>query len=332
VAALVAACLLFCGSASGVNPSYPAATLTPSGCPVGQSVMGCSITPARAAHIITTVPENSGAPSGEWVPDVSSYQPNVDWGDVKTWQILHGWKIQGAIFKMGEIVPDPYALQNATDLHKDGMIAIGYWFIRPIGAYKVAGLILTEAATLHIHVVALDEEVTGIQGYAAVITPILERAGYTVVDYHAALNVLDSSAEGEDCWVADVGLLLPPRCSTGRRVGWQFSWTGSIPGIPGSVDLSVSYGLLRLAEPPAPPKPKPKPAKTVCFGKGATPSSAKCKPIVKHHDWLIVRRNHWRTEYGRCIRYADGLGCVHDQHWLITRGGQATKLERKYSA
>jgi GH25 family lysozyme M1 (1,4-beta-N-acetylmuramidase) len=290
-------------------------------CPARAAQMGCSSQPNPGAR--TVLPTSSSGPSGEWIPDVSSYQLTVNWAAVKGWEISRGAKLTGGIFKLGEYVPDPHALQNATDLHRDGMIAIGYWFIRPISPYEEAGKILAEAAALHIHVIVLDEEVAGIQGYAKVIAPILQKAGYKVVDYHSSENVLDTSADGLPCWVAAYGPSRPPACTTGKRVAWQWTDAGSVPGVTtGSVDLSVSYGLLKLAEPAKPPR-------LVCFGKGATPSSIRCKPIVTHHAWLVDRRIHW----GRVMHKTRAGTATHKHavHWFYVRRGQAVRLERRYS-
>jgi hypothetical protein len=293
-------------------------------CPPTNDQMGCSLAPVLKGI--------SAPPKGEIIPDVSSYQLTVNWAAVKAWEISRGAKLTGGIFKLGENTVDPYALQNATDLHRDGMIAVGYWFVRPTGAYEEAGKILTEAAALHIHVVVLDEEVAGIQGYAQVIAPILKKAGYEVVDYHSQGNVLDSTADGLACWTADYGPTLRPTCTTGKTIAWQLTDLGSIPGIHGLVDESISYGLLKLAEPPKPtPKPAPKPKPLVCFGRNATPRASRCQAVLEHYDWLVTRRNFWRSEFSRCIRYAEGIKCGHAQHWAIVRGEQTTQLRRRYS-
>lgn len=296
---VLVACAFLCSTAGAAS------------CPPGHSQMGCSL-----PRVVKGI---SAPPKGEIVPDVSSYQRTVNWPDIKAWQLQHGWKLTGGIFKLGEYVLDPYALQNAEGLRAAGMLAVGYVFVRP-------GL---EAATVigwtrdaGIKVLVLDEEVSGIEGTAARITPDLKVAGLTVVDYHAQGNVLDSSADGMLCWTADLGPSIRPDCTTGPTVGWQFSWYGSIPGIDGQVDESISYGLLKLAEPPA---------KTVCFGSGATPRSAKCKPIERHYDWLIARHRFWQSQFGRCVRYADGIDCAHALYWDRLRGTQAVKLRAKYT-
>ena len=280
-------------------------------CPIGHSQMGCSLPPVLKGI--------SAPPKGEIIPDVSSYQRTVNWPEVKTWQLAHGWTVPGGIFKLGENVLDPYALQNASGLHAADMAAVGYVFVRP-GVQ--ASTIIGWARAAGIKVVVLDEEVTGIQGTSARVTPALKAAGLTVLDYHSAEENFDTTAQGLPCWVAAYGPLTPPACSTGVRVAWQWTQMGSIPGVSDTVDLSVSYGLLKLAA--------PAPVRTICFGKGAQGSS-KCAVIVGRYRWLISRRDFWRGEFGRCIRYADGIKCGRAQHWEIVRGQQASALRKRYA-
>jgi hypothetical protein len=162
--------------------------------------------------------------------------------------------------------------------------------------------------------------VPGIGGTAGRIVPALHAAGLIVVDYHAQSNIFDTSAQGMLCWTADIGPTTPPTCTTGKRVAWQFSWTGSIPGVS-AVDESISYGLLKLAVP-----------RLVCFPAAAAGFDTPCMRIVAHYAWLIRRRDYWLHEFNRCILYADGIGCEHSQHWAIVRGQQAAKLRKRYTA
>lgn len=300
---IVAAVCSLAGSAQAANP-----------CPAGHSQMGCSL-PAPIKGVSTP-------PRGEIIPDVSSYQRTVNWAAVKAWQLQHGWKVTGGIFKLGENVLDPYAIQNAAGLHANGMAAIGYVFVRPgLQASTVAAW----ARAAGIKVVVLDEEVPGIQGTAARIVPELKAAGLTVIDYHSLSNIYDTTAAGEPCWVAAYGLPPSPRpvCTTGATKGWQFTDLGSVPGVTGLVDESVSYGLLKIAAAPKPPKP-------VCFGRGVQQTGL-CISVRLRWRWLTARRDFWHGEFGRCIRYADGIGCSRAQRWEILRGQQARALQRRYT-
>jgi hypothetical protein len=265
----------------------PALASASPACPPGHSQMGCSLPPV--------VKGISTPPKGEIVPDVSSYQQTVNWTAVKAWQLSLGWKLTGGIFKLGENVIDPYALQNARGLRAAGMEAVAYVFVRPgVQASTVIGW----ARAAGVKVLVLDEEVLGIQGTAARIAPALKAAGLTVVDYHSQGNVLDATARGLPCWVADYGPRFPPVCSTCQTIAWQFTDLGRIPGISGTVDESVSYGLLKLAVPPKPPR-------LICFGRHATPRAARCAPVLKRYRELVTQAKSLQA--------------------------QATALQRKYS-
>ena len=236
-------------------------------CPAGHSTMGCSLPPVLKGI--------STPPSGEIVPDVSSYQGAVNWPAVARWQKSHGWKVTGGIFKLGETALDPYALQNARGLRAAGMVAIGYVFVRPgLEASTVIGW----AKSAGIKVVVLDEEISGIAGTARRIAPALKAAGLTVIDYHSQGNVEDATAQGLPCWDADYGPRFPPVCTTGQTIAWQFTDLGVIPGISGQVDESISYGILKLALPP----------RLICFGPHATPKAARCAPVLKHYRALVT--------------------------------------------
>jgi Glycosyl hydrolases family 25 len=252
-------------------------------CPAGRSQMGCSIPTASASNRTIAT---AGGPA--IFPDVSAYQGTVDWPAVKAWQKAHGWKTQGAIFKLGEYQLDPYASHNAAALRAAGMAGFGYVFVRPGVS---ASTIIAWARSARIKVLVLDEEVPGIQGTAGRVTPALRAAGLTVLDYHSAGNVEDSTAEGLPCWVAAYGPSSPPACTTGHRIAWQYTPNGRIPGIRGDVDLSFNYGLLNVAH--KKPKPKPKPA--VCWGRHSHPGSKACKPIRRRYTTDLKTSRRWAS-------------------------------------
>lgn len=294
--------------------SGPATASGSTRCPIGHSQMGCSLPPVLKGV--------STPPRGEIFPDVSSYQGAVDWRAVKLWQTSHGWKVTGGIFKLGENVIDPYAIQNARGLRAAGMVAIGYVFVRPgLEASRIIGWTRETA----IKVVVLDEEVPGIQGTAGRVVPALKAAGLTpVVDYHSAQENFDRTAQGLDCWVADYGPSTPPACATGPRVAWQFTSLGSVPGISGIVDESVSYGLLKRAAPR-------KPQRTICFGPHAH-GSATCARVIGRYAFLTAKRDYWHRAFRHCERHASSLSCAYPWHQYWLRGRQAAKLRKRYSA
>lgn len=262
------------------NPTAPASL-----CPAGASTMGCSV-----PHTLGTV-LGAHVPSGPLVPDVSMWQgPNINWSAVRSWQRSHHWKLQGGMIKLGETGygRDPDMLINAQRMHALGMVVIGYWFVR---AGTSVSEVISAARAAGVHLVVLDEEVPGIQGDAAKLTPALRKAGLAVGDYHSASNVFDTSAQGLPCDVAAYGPSTAPGCSTGPVMGWQFTdgqWgqTVNVPGI-GYGDVSASRYMLRLGEKPA----KPKPAK--CWGHGAHPKWKACRPIVARYSQDVKNGKHW---------------------------------------
>jgi hypothetical protein len=103
----------------------------------------------------------------------------------------------------------------------------------------------------------------------------------------------------------------------------EFPWTATKPKPRPVVTHTTTT--------PAPP-PVPHPRRgTVCWGTGATPASSSCRQIIARHTWLVDRRIFWGREFGRCIRYADGIGCARAERWYVLRRDQATDLRRRYS-
>lgn len=211
-------------------------------CVPGTSTMGCN-TPRLVGMTHTTTP------AGARFPDVSVYQGAVNWSAVKAWQVSHGWPPAG-VFKMGEggYGWDKYAAANAAALHKLGMVAIGYWFVRPIGCYAEGQQIVSEAQTLHVQTVVLDTEVKGIAGYAACLGAFVKSHGLTPVDYTSAGSWPGGANGGLPLWDATYGpSMVLSGLWTRTPVAWQFSSTASVPGIHGYSDISVDLGLLALA-------------------------------------------------------------------------------------
>lgn len=276
LAAAAACLLLLAGCGGGIHPHIQAvpgptgqtgATSPPVitvACPPGRSFMGCAV-----PHLQGVTRTVGAAPAGCKFPDVSSFQGHPDWPAVKAWQLAAHCPA-GAVFKLGEYVEDPDAVFNATELHALGMIAIGYWFVRNTGCAHESDQIIAEARALHLTVVAFDAEVPEARGYAACLKGPVRSAGLIPVEYTGPGTNPDSTNPGLDEWVAAYGPSHPPCvfiCSVGQPgrqtiLAWQetdgrFGFPVDISGL-GAVDVSVDFGLLALAAPPAPtPKPSP---------------------------------------------------------------------------
>lgn len=297
------------------------ATTGPSGtttvvadCTPGASFMGCASTGTPSTALTASPP-----PAGCKFPDVSSYQGHPDWAQVKAWQLAAHCPA-GGVFKMGEYTTDPDAAYDAGQLHALGMIAIGYWFARNTGCAHESAQIIAAARVFLLKVVVIDAEVPEARGYVACLSAPIRAAGLVPVEYTGPGTNPDSSNPGLDEWVAAYGPSHPPCvfvCSVGEPprqtiVAWQYTdgrygFPTYVPGV-GTDDVSIDYGLLALAAPPA-PKPDPYAifplAKVTLFGQKVSERltverwfSAKCVNPVRrevcrstrtHLAWLAGR-------------------------------------------
>lgn len=271
LAAIVAACLLLLAGCGGGPHARPPGATGPTGtagvtsaplaaaCPPGRSFMGCA-----APHQVGTARNVGIAPAGCKFPDVSVFQGHPNWAAVRSWQLAAHCPV-GAVFKLGEYVVDQDASYNATTLHALGMVAIGYWFVRNTGCAHESAQIGAIAGALGIHVVALDMEVPEAAGYAPCLSSALHAAGITALIYTGPGTWPGGSNAGLPFWEANYGpssILSVPSMFGERPIAWQetdghFGFPVDVPGI-GDDDVSIDFGLLRLAA-PAPPKPKPDP-------------------------------------------------------------------------
>lgn len=239
------------------------------------------------------LPKASLAPAGCKIPDVSSFQGHPNWAAVKQWQLAQHCPGAG-IFKLGEFITDPDAAFNATSLHQQGMIAIGYWFVRPTGCVHEADQIIAEARALGIRVVVEDDEVHGVVGYATCLAAPLRAAGFVVVLYTSPGSWGGGDAGGLPAWEATFGPSLGCLPWTCHPIAWQytdgvFGAATFVPGI-GLGDVSVDRGLLALAAPPKPKPPKPSRAQ-VTHWRNARASSQRA--YVKRGCTVLSQRISW---------------------------------------
>lgn len=249
----------------------------PVACPTGRSFMGCSAANASTRPRLML----ALAPRGAKIVDVSSYQGHPDWAAARA-------SIGGAIAKIGEGIGylDPDAAFNVAAFKRLHIPWAVYWFERPVGCVAEAKATAARVRALGgVKLVVLDEEVSGLQGYAACEQRYLTATGAKVAVYRSSGNNYDSSAPSDPCWVAAYGPSSPPACSGRVRRAWQFTdgrygFPTYIPGV-GTGDVSINYGLLAsLAKPKPKPQPKPQPSPTprsatlVRWEKGRTASYA----------------------------------------------------------
>jgi hypothetical protein len=238
-----------CGQGSTSTTSTPAPAVR---CPAARSFMGCSAGASATftQHAPVGVSPRVGAVAGAKFPDVSSYQGQPPWSRVKPY-------ITGAVAKLGEGTgEDPDAAYNVRSFQRLRIRYAVYWFVRPDGCAAEGQALERDARALHVTQVVLDEEISGISGYAACLKGYVQRAtGHAALVYRSASNDEDSSAASLGCWVAAYGPSSPPACFGRHPVAWQYASPPYIyvyiPGL-GYGDVSVNYSLFSPSKPADP--------------------------------------------------------------------------------
>ena len=223
--------------------------------------------------------------------DVSEFQGIVDWAQVK------GAGYQFAMLRAGYgfRTPDQQFRRNAAECNRIGLPAGAYWFcyaLSPEDARKEADGCLEAIAPYRMeYPICYDIEhasVTYAEQNGVTITPALatqivtafcdriEERGYFAM-YYSNQNFLETYLSRDlnrryALWFARYGSRYD-----GIDYGiWQYTSTGSIPGIAGNVDLDTGYvdyasvirkaGLNHLgSKPTPPPNPTPPPADYITY-------------------------------------------------------------------
>lgn len=191
--------------------------------------------------------------------DVSKHNGTIDWAKVKA------SGIQFAMIRVGYGANniDPQAKRNLAECNRLGIPCGVYWFsyaYTEAMARKEAEYCLAAIKPYKLsYPVAFDFEydsVTyaakkGVKVTAALASKItrtfcgaVESAGYYAVNYANAdylSRFFDAGIKKDfDLWLAQwpkaPDLAKPPECGI-----WQYSSTGSVPGISGNVDLNAAY-------------------------------------------------------------------------------------------
>lgn len=223
--------------------------------------------------------------------DVSEFQGNIDWAQVKN----AGYQFAMLRAGYGYRTPDRQFQRNAAECNRVGIPAGAYWFcyaLSPEDARQEADGCLEVIAPYRLeYPICYDIEQASV-AYAeqngVAITPALaaqivkafcsriEERGYFAM-YYSNQNFLETylppeMAQRYALWFARYGSRYD-----GIDYGiWQYTSTGSIPGIAGNVDLDTGYvdyasvirkaGLNHLAgSPTPPPKPTPPPADYITY-------------------------------------------------------------------
>lgn len=242
--------------------------------------------------------------------DVSEFQGNVDWAQVKN----AGYQFAMLRAGYGFRTPDQQFQRNASECNRVGIPAGAYWFcyaLSPEDAKKEADGCLEVIAPYRLeYPICYDIEqasITYAEQNGVTITPALatqivkafcsriQERGYYAM-YYSNQNFLETYLPSEmtqryALWFARYGSRYD-----GLDYGiWQYTSTGSVPGIAGNVDLDTGYvdyasvirkaGLNHLDSKPTPP-PKPTP-----------PSADYITYVVQSGDTLSEIAERYGTTY-----------------------------------
>ena len=201
--------------------------------------------------------DNSGVLKSRWGVDVSKYQGNVNWSAVKAAgcsfvMIRVGYRGYGT----GAIVEDPYFRQNIAGAKAAGLKVCAYFYTTAINAEEAAeeagvaaGIIRSTGYSLD-YPLAIDiecsqgrvEGMTKAQNTEVVnaFCAAAKSLGYQTMVYANKswlYNKLDTSQFGSyKIWLAHY---TNQTDYSGRYNIWQYTSGGSVPGIPGKVDMNV---------------------------------------------------------------------------------------------
>ena len=192
--------------------------------------------------------------------DVSNYQGTVNWTSVKN----AGNSFAFAKATEGTTFTDAYFKSNWANMKSAGLIRGAYHYGHPsvsataqaqyfVNAVKAAGG-FNGSNSLQL---VLDLETTDglspsqvwawTQAFIAEIKTLTGRPGIIYTGYYFWRDSVGNPSNNLNCplWIADYGVsspLVPSAWSTWTF--WQYSDTGSVPGVGGNVDLDYFNGSL----------------------------------------------------------------------------------------
>lgn len=186
--------------------------------------------------------------------DVSMYQQNVDWKAVKNSGV--DYAIIRAGYGRYASQEDPYFDQNMRNAKAAGLACGAYWFsyadsvaaakqeaevfLQVIDGYQFEYPLVFDIED-QVHVNMTKEQVSAI---IEAFCQTVEAKGYyiSVYSYASFLNtkVYQSVLDRYDIWVAHFNTSAPAYSLSSYGM-WQYSSTGSVPGIAGDVDLDYGY-------------------------------------------------------------------------------------------
>lgn len=210
--------------------------------------------------------------------DVSMHQRVIDWPRVKR----AGYSFAYIKATEGEAYVDPYYTRNVADATKAGVKVGAYHFLRPKPGRKGSAEAddfcrALKAAKLGPGdlIPVCDIETTALSATAteAYVEEFLNAVQATVgvrpliYTYPSFLNGRWRSSHRAKLWIAHYGVSKPRLPAPWKSyVAWQYTSSGSVPGVSGNCDMNRAPALAQLLwakpvplKPTPPPKPKPKP-------------------------------------------------------------------------
>ena len=201
--------------------------------------------------------------------DVSKHNGSIDWEQVKKSGIQFaiiraGYRGYG---EAGNMVEDPYFVQNMNGAIANGIKVGVYYFSQAItveeaiqeaeatlrmiqdngfaGKLSLPIVIDTEAAGGRADSMTKEQRTTVVKAFCERI----KQAGYTPMVYANKSwlknNLIMSELEQYEVWVAHYvktdDPINNPTDYDGRFEIWQYTSTGSVPGVSGNVDIDISY-------------------------------------------------------------------------------------------
>ena len=187
------------------------------------------------------------------IMDVSRWQGSIDWNAVKRSGKIDGVMIRAMGNKNGKPYLDPYLARNYAECARLGIPVGGYYYTCAVTPRQTAAELSALRAALAdknfqlpIVVDAEDPKLRSLtpaklSARVAEAAAQLEAWGLYAMVYtytNFADTALDMAAlAAYDLWIADYRGKRPTR----KHGMWQYTSSGTIPGVSGPVDLSVAY-------------------------------------------------------------------------------------------
>ena len=185
--------------------------------------------------------------------DVSRWQGRIDWDAVKRSGKIDGVMIRAMGNKNGKPYLDPYFARNYAECARLGIPVGGYYYtcaVTPRQTEEELAALKTalRGKTFQLPL-AIDVENPRLRSLApAKLSALVARTADRIETWnlyamvYTYTNFADTALAAQplapyDLWLADYRGKRPAR----RHGMWQYTSSGTIPGVSGPVDLSVAY-------------------------------------------------------------------------------------------